>query len=300
MASVTSNMDINILAGVTLGALVTQLDALEAFTTKLDGNVIYGDSVKVEVQGLTKDAAAYNSSSNNFETVGADTTTGVDVVIDQLIKKTAEVAFTDIGRIDITKKLEGLAKSVVYKMLLDSYNTLIAATYTNAEKVVGAASAFDQDLVVDLEVEANDFDMAFPRSLVVRDNYLATLKKEGLIVANMNREGTPSTVWSGIEGIANFSIMGSNIIKDISGTAASENLVGFYTDKSAMAIATGIPPVPAGIGYEVANVVDDKTGLTLQLMRHTQLSTGNVMLNAVLAYGRGVARVGGLTRLVSA
>lgn len=301
MASTTSNLDINTMANITLAALIPKLDELKAFALKFDSSLNYGDLAKVVVEGVTKDAAAFNASSNHYETSDDDTTTGVDITLNQLIKKTAFIEEVDIPKVDPEVKLVGLANAVQYQLLLDSYNTLTAANYTNTEIIVGAASTFDLDQVVDLEVQADNADFnATGRYLLCKNAYLANLKKDGVIVANKNRSDAPMTVWNQFEEIANFKIAGSRILNDISGTAASENLVGFITDGTAMGICVGIPSVEAGKGYEVANAIDPDTGVGIQLRRHVQLSTGRVYLNAIMLYGRNIVRAGSLTRLVSA
>jgi len=302
MASTTANLDINILADITLGALMIKLDELNSFAYGVRSDVCKGDSVKVLVESYTKDAAAWNVSSNNYETSDDDVTTGVDITLDQKIKKTAFVEEDDYSKIDISKKLMGLGHSCAYQMLLANYNTLIAASYTNTEEVVGAASTFDWDAVVDLEVVADDAEFGDTRFCVVDNTYMANLKKDGVLIANKAANVDPSLSMSRFDIIGGFNTMGSTVIKNVTGTASTENLVGFITDGTAMGMGLGIPKFTGSSdgGVEVATSVDPKTGIGIQLRRHYSRSTGRWYLNAVILYGMAVLRSASLTRLVSA
>lgn len=301
MASVTTNSDIQVMANKVLKALIYKLDALGAFALGFESNANEGDVAKVEVHGITKDAAAYNKSSNNYSTVGADTTTFVDVTMDQKIKKTAEIEERYFGITDITKKLEGLATAVAYKVLLDIYNTLVAATYDNPEEIVGAASGFTADDLVDLEVVADDaeFDPE-NRYCLLSNAYTANLKKDSVLVANKAADVDPKKTWERFEEIANFKVAGSTVIKNVTGTAATENLVGFITDGQAIGIGMGVPAVIPSSIYEIVNVFDEATGLGIQLRKHIDPDTGSMLLNAVILCGYSAIDEARLTRVVSA
>jgi len=302
MASTTANLDINILADICLGALMIKLDEMSAFAFGVRSNVNLNDSVKVLVESYTKDAAAWNVSSNNYETSDDDVTTGVDITLDQKIKKTAFVEEDDFSKIDISKKLTGLGHSCAYQMLLANYDTLIAASYTETEEVVGAASTFDWDAVVDLEVVADDAEFGMNRYMVVANTYMANLKKDGILVANKAANVDPGLSANRFDIIGGFNSMGSTVIKNISGTASTENLVGFITDGSAMGVGLGTPAFTGSSdgGVEVATSIDPKTGIGIQLRRHYSRPTGRWYLNAVILYGTAVVRSGSLVRLVSA
>ena len=301
MASTTANMDINILADLTLAALNVKLDEAKVFSLGVKADVDLGDSVKVFVERYTKDASAWNVSSNNYETSDDDSTTGVDILLDQKIKKTAFIEEDDYSKIDITKKLEGLGHACAYQMLLTQYNTLTAALYTNTEEVVGAASGFTYDDLIDLEVVADDAEFGDNRFCVLANTYMANLKKDGILVTNKNANVDPSVAMSRFDIIGGFNTIGSTVIKAISGTPSTENLIGFITDSTAMGVGLGIPAFTgSGQPVEVATSVDPNTGIGIQLRRHYDPSTGRWYLNAVILYGNKVIRTESLTRLVSA
>mgnify|MGYP003649940206 CR=1 FL=1 len=302
MASTTANLDINILADLTLEALMIKLDESKVFSLGVATDVALNDSVKVLVERYTKDAAAWNISSNNYETQDDDSTTGVDITLDQKIKKTAFVGEDDFAKLDITKKLKGLGHACAYQMLLTQYNTLTAAAYTNTEEVVGAASGFTYDDLIDLEVVADDAEFGEDRYCVLANTYMANLKKDGILVTNKAANVDPSVAMSRFDIIGGFNTIGSTVIKSVTGTASSENLVGFITDGSSMGVGLGVPAFTGSAdgGVEVATSVDENTGIGIQLRRHYDRATGGWYLNAVILYGNAVVRTESLTRLVSA
>jgi hypothetical protein len=302
MASTTANLDINILADLTLEALMIKLDESKVFSLGVATDVALNDSVKVLVERYTKDAAAWNISSNNYETQDDDSTTGVDITLDQKIKKTAFVGEDDFAKLDITKKLKGLGHACAYQMLLTQYNTLTAAAYTNTEEVVGAASGFTYDDLIDLEVVADDAEFGEDRYCVLANTYMANLKKDGILVTNKAANVDPSVAMSRFDIIGGFNTIGSTVIKSVTGTASTENLVGFITDGSSMGVGLGVPAFTGSAdgGVEVATSVDENTGIGIQLRRHYDRATGGWYLNAVILYGNAVVRTESLTRLVSA
>ena len=79
MGSVTTNMDINVLANITLESLKIGLNPLSAWSTGFRSNGRLNDSAKVFVNSMTLDANDFDVATNNYETVGDDTTIGVDV-----------------------------------------------------------------------------------------------------------------------------------------------------------------------------------------------------------------------------
>ncbi len=302
MASTTANLDINILADLTLAAMMIKLDESKVFSLGVATEVALNDSVKVLVERYTKDASAWNISSNNYETQDDDSTTGVDITLDQKIKKTAFVGEDDYAKIDISKKLSGLGHACAYQMLLTQYNTLTAAAYTNTEIIVGAATAFDMEDMLDFEVRADDDEFGDDRFCVLANTYMANLKKDADLITLLNANVDPSVARSRFNEIAGFNTIGSTVLKDITGTPSTENVVGFITDGSAMGVGLGVPAFTGSSdgGVEVATSVDEGSGIGLQLRRHYDRATGGWYLNAVILYGNAVVRTEALTRLVSA
>ena len=99
MASVTTNMDINVLANITLESLKVGLQPLTKWSTGFRSDARLNDSAKVFVNSMTLDATDFDVETNNYEDSGDDTTIGVDVQMTDKIKKTAFVDEEDYSKI---------------------------------------------------------------------------------------------------------------------------------------------------------------------------------------------------------
>ena len=297
MASVTTNMDINVLANITLESLKVGLQPLTKWSTGFRSDARLNDSSKVFINSMTLDATDFDVASNNYEDVGDDTTLGVDVQLTDKIKKTAFVDEEDYSKIDIQKKLADLGYAVANEAVLRTYNKLVVATF-GAGTVVGASTAFTFDDLIDLEVEADDAGLDDGRVCLLANTYMANLKKDNLLVATMQQENAPNSTWKSFEEIAGFDIMKSSLFKS-STPATGENVVGFYTDSSALGLAMGTPAYTGEGDVDVATVMDE-SGIGLQLRRHYDRATGGWYLNAVMLFGTEVLRSAGLKLLTSA
>jgi len=297
MASVTTNMDINVLANITLESLKVGLQPLTKWSTGFRSDARQNDSAKVFVNSMTLDATDFDVATNNYEDVGDDTTLGVDVALSDKIKKTAFVDEEDYSKIDIQKKLADLGYAVANEAVLRTYNKLVVATF-GAGTVVGASTAFTFDDLIDLEVEADDAGLDDGRVCLLANTYMANLKKDNLLVATMQQENAPNSTWKSFEEIAGFDIMKSSLFKS-STPATGENVVGFYTDSSALGLAMGTPAYTGEGDVDVATVMDE-SGIGLQLRRHYDRATGGWYLNAVMLFGTEVLRSAGLKLLTSA
>ena len=297
MASVTTNMDINVLANITLESLKVGLQPLTKWSTGFRSDARLNDSSKVFINSMTLDATDFDVASNNYEDVGDDTTLGVDVQLTDKIKKTAFVDEEDYSKIDIQAKLRDLGYAVANEAVKRTYDKLVVATF-GAGTVVGASTAFTFDDLIDLEVEADDAGLDEGRCCLLANTYMANLKKDNLLVATMQQENAPNSTWKSFEEIAGFDIMKSSLFKS-STPATGENVVGFYTDSSALGLAMGTPAYTGEGDVDVATVMDE-SGIGLQLRRHYDRATGGWYLNAVMLFGTEVLRSAGLKLLTSA
>ena len=297
MASVTTNMDINVLANITLESLKVGLQPLTKWSTGFRSDARLNDSSKVFINSMTLDATDFDVASNNYEDVGDDTTLGVDVQLTDKIKKTAFVDEEDYSKIDIQAKLRDLGYAVANEAVKRTYDKLVVATF-GAGTVVGASTAFTFDDLIDLEVEADDAGLDEGRCCLLANTYMANLKKDNLLVATMQQERAPGQSWTYFEEIAGFDVLKSSLFKS-STPATGENVVGFYTDSSALGLAMGTPAYTGEGDVDVATVMDE-SGIGLQLRRHYDRATGGWYLNAVMLFGTEVLRSAGLKLLTSA
>jgi len=296
MASVTTNMDINVLADITLESLKVGLQPLTKWSTGFRSDARQNDSAKVFVNSMTLDASDFDVATNNYEDVGDDTTLGVDVALSDKIKKTAFVDEEDYSKVDIQAKLRDLGYAVANEAVKRTYDKLVVATF-GAGTVVGASSAFTFDDLIDLEVEADDAGLDEGRVCLLANTYMANLKKDNLLVATMQQERAPGQSWTYFEEIAGFDVLKSSLFKS-STPATTENVVGFYTDSSALGLAMGTPAYTGEGDVDVATVMDE-SGIGLQLRRHYDRATGGWYLNAVMLFGTEVLRSAGLKLLTS-
>ncbi len=296
MASVTTNMDINVLANITLESLKVGLQPLTKWSTGFRSDARQNDSAKVFVNSMTLDASDFDVATNNYEDVGDDTTLGVDVALSDKIKKTAYVDEEDYSKIDIQAKLRDLGYAVANEAVKRTYDKLVVASF-GAGKVVGASSAFTFDDLIDLEVDADDAGLDDNRCCLLANTYMANLKKDNLLVATMQQENAPNSSWKAFEEIAGFDVLSSSIFK-ASTPATGENVIGFYTDSSALGLAMGTPAYTGEGDVDVATVMDE-SGIGLQLRRHYDRATGGWYLNAVMLFGTEILRADGLQLLTS-
>ncbi len=296
MASVTTNMDINVLANITLESLKVGLQPLTKWSTGFRSDARQNDSAKVFVNSMTLDANDFDVATNNYEDVGDDTTLGVDVALSDKIKKTAFVDEEDYSKIDIQAKLRDLGYAVANEAVSRTYDKLVVATF-GAGTVVGASASFTFDDLIDLEVNADDAGLDDGRVCLLANTYMANLKKDNLLVATMQQERAPGQSWTYFEEIAGFDVLKSSLFKS-STPATGENVVGFYTDSSALGLAMGTPAYTGEGDVDVATVMDE-SGIGLQLRRHYDRATGGWYLNAVMLFGTEVLRADGLQLLTS-
>ena len=297
MASVTTNMDINVLANITLESLKVGLQPLTRWSTGFRTDARLNDSAKVFVNSMTLDATDFDVSTNNYEDVGGDLTLGVDVALDTKIKKTASVDEEDYSKMDISAKLRDLGYAVANEAVARTYDKLTIANF-GAVTVVGAASAFTFDDLIDLEVAADDQGLDYQRTCLLSNAYTANLKKDNLLVATMQNDKAVGQNWQAFEEIAGFDVLKSSLYKT-NAVAIAENGVGFYTDSSALGLAIGTPAYTGEGDVDVATVMDE-SGIGCQLRRHYDRATGQWYLNAVMLFGTEVLRADGLTLLASA
>ena len=298
MASVVTNQDINVLANITLESLKVGLQPLTGWSTGFRTDARLNDSAKVFVNSMTLDANDFDVDTNNYEDAGDDTTIGIDVQLTDKIKKTAYVDEEDYSKIDISAKLRDLGYAVANEAVKRTYDKLVVGSF-GAGTEVGDAASFTFDDLIDREVEADDAGLDDNRTCLLANTYMANLKKDNLLVATMQQERAPGQSWTYFEEIASFNVLKSSVFKN-STPATTENVVGFYTDSSAIGLAMGVPAFTGQNdgGVDVATVMDE-SGIGLQLRRHYDRKTGRWYLNAVMLFGTEILRSAGLKLLTN-
>ena len=142
--SITTNMELVVLANKTLESLKVGLQPLTKWSCGFRSDGRLNDSAKVFVNSMTLDASDFDVTTNNYGDVDDDTTIGVDVKMDTKIKKTASVDEEDYSKIDISAKLRDLGYAVANEAVKRTYLKLTEANF-GVGTVVGAAASFTFD-----------------------------------------------------------------------------------------------------------------------------------------------------------
>jgi len=182
------------------------------------------------------------------------------------------------------------------------YDFLTAANFakTGFPAPIDAAS-FDSNDVADLWNVAQDDEYNLEdRSLILTNPYYTSLLKDDYL-KSFDKAGTDETLRRSIvRELNDFEVMSSSVLAS-SAPAGAEDLVGFITDKSALAIHTGIPaiqdPESAAL-IQMVTTMQAENGLTMQFRKHTDPANGAVYGTAEILIGAAVGDANRLARLL--
>lgn len=274
----------------------------ESFSTKLsDESKELNDVLKVGVYSKGT-AETFNASTQNYET---DNGGGLDyksVTLDQHFKDTFTIA-NNITRYDMMQFVRSSSIAVMEKAMKFYYDQITEATY-GADVFTGLASTFDSDDVADLWQVAQDAEYnSEGRSLVLTNPYYTALLKDANLKQWDQSNSTETLRESMVTRLNNFEVLSSNVLATAAPAVGAENLVGFITDKSALAIATAVPAISDD---ESANQVittalmQADNGLTMQFRKHYNPATGAVYGTVEMLTGAIACDTSRLGRLASA
>lgn len=302
MAEITlSNADIKVLAAEACIQENLPVDELGVHTLNITPQTASGtpaqlnDTAKIPVYSATGSAATFDKTTNNYETSDSQSVVYKDVVINQRKKKTIQVDALDILRLDIAPLLR-LETENVYRTVVDDINATILNANFATNKVVGLASAFDSDSVID--IRSLDQVRKYPRAmrkLALNVDYSIALQKDPAIKNHntLTPSGLPSN-----QILTSFSQFASiHEMEQIADNA--QNLVGFATNGCGIAIA--MPSVfQAPAMSQIEQTMFMYNGVPMMLRRHQDSATGDYFITIEAQYGFAVADQLGITRLVSA
>jgi hypothetical protein len=275
---------------------------LESFSTKLsDEGKEEGDVLKVGVYSKNS-SSDFNVSTNNYETEDGGGVSYVNVTLDKHIKSTFTIS-AQTTYFDMARMMKGAVVAVAEGANKYVYDLITAANYTTVG-FTGAASTFDHVDVADLWNTAQDGEYAADeRSMILTNPYYASLLKDANL-AEWDKAATDETLRDAVvRKLYDFDTMSSNVLATSAGAVGVENLVGFITDKSAMAVATGLPAIQDPESTALVQMVETMqapNGLTMQFRKHTDPASGAVFGTVELLIGRQVCDATRLARLVSA
>ena len=296
-----TNQEIAEIGAEVIGSPEPILIELESFSTKmLDNAAEEGDTIKVPVYAKgTSDT--FNASTENYEDTNGGGAAYQDVVLSAHIKSTFTIAKATT-RYDMVEMIRSATSAVLQGANKFVYDKITAAAVTTVA-FTGVASTFDSDDVADLWQAAEDAEFnQMGRSLVLTNPYYTSLLKDASL-KNWDKSNDTQTLRKSIvRELNNFEVLSSNTLGTSAGAVGAENLVGFITDRSALAVACSIP----AINDEEANNVSFITqfqgdnGMTVQFRKHYNAATGAVFGTCEVLLGATMASGARMQRLISA
>ncbi len=304
MAVTLANADINVLAAEACVQENLPVDDLRVHALNLNALTaggspsVFGDTVKVPIYAASGAATVWNKSTNNYETADASqSVTYKNVSINTRKKRTIIIDELDELRTDMTPILRLELENVARTMVADVNAIILNANFAQ-NVIVGADTAFDSDVVIDLRKD-NAQIRKYPtsmRKLALNVDYSVALQRDPVIKNHntLTPVGLPSN-----QILTSFAKFDGGLYEQEQIGANGENLVGFATNGCGIAIATPMQwqnNDPAT--YEQSVITYN--GFDFLLRRHKDKATGDVVFNIEAQYGYAVADELGITRLVSA
>lgn len=297
MPTTLVNSDVALLAQEAIDANFVEIEELSIFSTELKTeNMVLGDKISVPVYGKTA-AVIFNRATQNYGDSQNQTVTWVPVVLTDFVKNTFALTDDDVVKVDFDKIMAASAESVVVDATERVYSLITAANFPGTPVVNVAASAFDSDDVVDLSQYAKEFGfLKNNKILLINDDFSTSLKKDPAL-KDASASGTTATLreaqigkLSGFDPILESSILPDN----------AENLAGFITDGTAIAVASA-PVVAVGVNNTLfsENFTEPRTGLTMNFRLFYDNDTGTHKGTFSILLGYSVARAESLNRITS-
>ena len=293
--TIDSNLQNNIISQSALEAFTSILAPLNAFSTS------FNDEASQRGKTITATKLANTSSAADFSgTYTAQDTTYDDVQITLSQHKFVTWHITDTERSQSSavelerfgyQKGGDLAKAVFQDVLSQVTN----ANYSS--KITKTSGDFDSDEVADLREDGLDANL-YPDqcSLVLANSYFTSLLKDSDLAHAMNY-GSAEVVQGGrvpsLFGIK--SVYETNSIP-----LNSEDLYGFYTHPSAMAVAMRyLEPLNTSEYISARRVSDPDTGIVMGYREFYSPDTGTQTAVLECVYGYSVGIAGNLIRIVA-
>jgi hypothetical protein len=302
MAVTLANADINVLAAEACVQENLVVDDLSVHSLNLNALTaggspsVFGDTVKVPIYAASGAATVWNSSTNNYETAdSSQSVTYKNVAIDTRKKRTIVIDEIDELRTDMAPILR-LELENVARTMVDDVNGLILAANFAQSQVVGADTAFDSDVVIDLRKD-NAQIRKYPtsmRKLCLNVDYSVALQRDP-VIKNHNTlapVGLPNN-----QLLTSFAKFDGGLFEQEQ-VPTGENLVGFATNGCGIAVATPMQWQNNDPSTYEQSVIS-YNGFNFLLRRHKDKATGNTIFNIEAQYGFSVADELGIVRLTS-
>jgi len=294
MANTITGLNDDIISQAGLEAFTAGLAPLKAFSTDFSGEAgRKGESVSVPLVS----SATAGTFAGNLET-GDSTLAQVEVTLaSQPVFSAFHITDTESTKSSVAQ-LERLAKqhaqAVAQSVVVDVMGEITQANYGNVAATVTAAN-FDYEDIVDIRTVCTDANMpADERYLILDSGHYGNLLKDTAISNNSAFNGNSAQSGEAPK-VAGFDLIESTVVPD-----NSENLVGFASHPSGMAVAMRYWEPQSDSDYiESRAILDQETGLVLGYRRWYNPATATHWASFDCLHGKKVGVSDGIKRIVS-
>jgi hypothetical protein len=241
-----------------------------------------GKTVFVPIMGAGV-ASEYNKVSNNLSDVDGATMTSSSVTLKHF-KYVDEFSPLDIQEYGMQYLINAYAKTAA-QAIVDKTWEEIGSIFTTAnfatEEIVTEAN-FGYDDVVQAQFLLDAAKAGEPRSFLVGNGYLKSLRNDAKIYGSLNPAANAVVTAGTVGQVAGMDVYQWNQIP-----ANGENLAGIALGPDALLVATGIPM--AEIAGFNASVSTAESGLSVQVLVG-QAETGNIRCISQILVGANKGR----------
>lgn len=297
MSTTLTNDDVQVIAQEAVSAAVPVLLPINSFSTQLSSSAtVLNDVAKVPVYNTAPDATEYNAATNNYETADSTSVAFVDVTLSKHLKTTFSLTSQQLKKVDPAQMIRAGVNGLIKKVITNAMANITAANF-GAAGFTGAASTFDSDDMVDLRTIASAGAWGMDRFAVMSEDYIGSLLKDTSIKSWQNSNTDLALKEAELPKLSGFGVVESTFIP-----ANGENLVGFVTDSSAIALATALPDAEGDDSnlVDIQVITEPQSGFTFVLATHFAPATRSKFYTCEVLNGSAVTGSGRLSRMVSA
>ena len=285
--SITSNLDVAVIAQKAIASLKVKLPALAAFSTSFGAQVQdKGVSVTVPLIG----SKTGGDFSGNYTTDASNNVSSTTVTLDQStdsVTGLTDIEYADTG-LQILSDYAAEDMYAVAKVCVDYALGIVTVANYQREFEVAAAS-FAVSSVISLKAEA--MKRGFDTGIIMLNatSYAACLASYVTAVTFTPGQNPETTEFLGFKVIPYMSM------------PTSEALIGICCNPVALAVASRpVAVLPgAGTGTQQAVVTDADSGISLGLRSYYSNDTGRQIQAVHQVHGAAVGKADALIRIVS-
>ncbi len=251
-----------------------------------------GDTVKVPVVGAPSPSSDFDG--NYVKDIDSEASS-IPVVLNKHKFKTVHMTAKEAA-VTAVPLLEKLVSTAAQQLAIDVLTDIFSAIKKNQFATaadVASAEDFSYKTVLKIREACNKAKMPKAgRSLVLNTSLNTALLADDIVSRSfITNLAQPGVVEARINRLAGFNVYETDCVPD-----NGENLAGFVTHPSAMAVAMRyLQPIA---NYDEAGAVTDPvTGLTFGYLRYTDTTSNKVYITLECLYGYQVIRPAALQRI---